>query len=92
MMSGKVLLSDSIDSSTRQSVPAVVKVPVADWLGLIRAEYLEIPGLHLTRAQVQRLWSLDDVTCDALLQALVDGGFLRLTRAGAYVRADSGDK
>ena len=61
---------------------------IADWLHLIRAEYLEIPGLHLTRKQVQRLWNLDDVTCDALLEALVEVRFLRQTQAGAYVRAD----
>lgn len=61
---------------------------VADWIHLVRAEYLEIPGLHLTRKQVQRLWNLDDVTCGALLEALVDVQFLRCTRSGAYVRAD----
>ena len=61
---------------------------VADWIHLIRAEYLEIPGLQLTRQQVQRLWGLDDVTCDALLEALIDVRFLRRTRTGAYIRAD----
>jgi hypothetical protein len=61
---------------------------VAVWIQLIRAEYLEIPGLHLTRNQVRRLWGLDDLTCDALLEALVDLRFLRQTRTGAYVRAD----
>jgi DNA-binding IclR family transcriptional regulator len=60
---------------------------VSDWLELIRAEYLEIPGLHLTRTQFQRLWNLDDVTCDSLLQTLIDRGFLRQTDAGGYVRA-----
>jgi hypothetical protein len=59
----------------------------SDWLPLIRAEYLEIPDLRLTRAQFQRLWSLDNVTCDSLIQALVDEGFLRRTDAGVYVRA-----
>jgi hypothetical protein len=59
-----------------------------DWLQLIRAEYLEIPGLHLTRDQVRRLWSLDDATCDALLEALMEEGFLRRTRTGAYIRAE----
>ena len=63
---------------------------LADWLHLIRAEYLEIPGLHLTKKQVQRLWSLDQVMCEALLDALVDARFLRLTPNGAYVRADHG--
>lgn len=65
---------------------------IADWVHLIRSEYLEIPGLHLTRDQVQRLWGLDAVTCDALLEALVDVRFLRRTLAGAYVRADGGGR
>lgn len=64
------------------------RTTVADWVHLIRAEYLEIPGLHLTRSQVQRLWGLDTVTCEALLKALVDVRFLRQTQSGAYVRAD----
>ncbi len=61
------------------------------WVQLVRAEYLEIPGLHLTRDQVRRLWSLDDATCDAILHSLVEGEFLRRTRAGQYVRADCGE-
>jgi hypothetical protein len=60
------------------------------WLERIRAEYLEIPGLHLTKPQAQRLWGLDRTTCDALLEALVDARFLRRTQAGAYVRLDGG--
>ena len=61
---------------------------VEDWLVLIRAEYLEIPGLSLTKPQVERLWGLDPVTSEALLAALVDVKFLRRTRKDAYVRAD----
>ena len=68
------------------------RTTLVDWLHLIRSEYLEIPGLHLTRPQVQRLWSLDALTCDALLEALVDVSFLRRTHAGAYVRADGGGR
>ena len=30
-----------------------------DWAQLVRAEYLEVPGLTLTRDQAQRLWGLD---------------------------------
>ena len=56
-------------------------------LRLIRAEYLEMPGLNLTRSQVQRLLGLDCVTCDSLLCTLVDAGFLRRTRDERYVRA-----
>jgi hypothetical protein len=63
---------------------------ITEWLQLIRAEYLEIPGLRLTRRQVQRLWGLDEVTTDALLSALEDVKFLRRTHRDAYVRADIG--
>jgi hypothetical protein len=69
-------------------LPAETTIP--DWLQLIRAEYLEIPGLHLTESQVQRLWGLDQVTSEALLSALLDVKFLRRTRQGAYVRTDQG--
>lgn len=65
---------------------------IADWIQLIRSEYLESPGLHLTRSQAQRLWGLDGIMCDALLEALVDMRFLRRTHAGAYVHADGGGR
>jgi len=63
---------------------------VTDWIQLIRAEYLEIPGLSLTTQQMQRLWGLDLVTTEAVLAALVDVKFLRCTRHHVYVRADGG--
>jgi hypothetical protein len=56
---------------------------------LIRAEYGEIPGLSLTKPQVQRLWNLDRQACDAVLDTLQADRFLRRTSAGAYVRAES---
>jgi hypothetical protein len=59
-----------------------------DWLQLIRAEYLEVPGLCLTREQAQRLWGLDAVALEALFAALVDVKFLRYTRQKTFVRAD----
>jgi hypothetical protein len=61
---------------------------IEDWLMLIRAEYLEVPGLSLTKSQVERLWGLDAITSEALLAALVDVKFLRRTVRDAYVRAD----
>jgi hypothetical protein len=48
----------------------------------VRSEYAEMPGLCLTRAQAQRLWGLDSSTCDAVLTALVDAGYLRATARG----------
>ena len=59
-----------------------------DWIRMIRAEYLEFPGLVLTKRQAQRLWGLDRAACDALLGALVDAKFLFRTRDGAFVRSD----
>ena len=56
------------------------------WLQLIRGEYAEIPGLRLTKPQVQDLWALEPWVCDALLNALVDAGFLRRTIDDAYVQ------
>ena len=58
---------------------------VTDLDALIRSEYNEMPGLCLTRAQVQRLWLLEPAACDVVLRTLVDAGFLRLTSRG-YVR------
>lgn len=62
---------------------------IVDWLRLIRAEYAEFPGLHLTKPQAHDLWRLDPWVCEALLDAFVDAGFLRRTRDDAYVRADA---
>ena len=57
------------------------------WLHLIQAEYVEIPGLNLTRPQVRRLWSLDDRMCDTLLDVLVSARFLEKTPRDGYVLA-----
>ena len=65
------------------------EVTIEDWLQLIRAEYLEIPGLSLTQPQAQRLWGLEAANCEALLAALVDVRFLRRTRDELYVRLES---
>ena len=62
----------------------------ADWVQIVRGEFVESPGLHVTKPQAQRLWGLDPVRCDALLDNLVASGFLKQTRRGGYARADSG--
>ena len=58
-----------------------------NWLQIVRSEYLEIPGLRLTRPQIQRLWGLDAARCEAVIEALTEARFL-LFRDGHYVRAD----
>ena len=47
---------------------------------LIKAEYLEMPGLCLTLAQAARLWNVDRITCLAELESLTREGFLRRRR------------
>jgi DNA-binding IclR family transcriptional regulator len=59
-----------------------------DWTQLVRGEFLEVPGLDLTREQAQRLWGLDRAACDQLLAALVESRFLRRTRDNRYLLAD----
>jgi hypothetical protein len=56
-------------------------------LGIVRGEFLEMPGLRLTKKQAQRLWAIDADTCDALLGALEASHFLRHTRDGEYLLA-----
>lgn len=58
---------------------------LADWVHLVQAEYLEMPGLQLTRPQVRRLWGFEETTCDAVIAELVESNFLRRTSQDAYV-------
>ena len=58
---------------------------IEDLLTRIRGEFLEMPGLCLTRQQACRLWQMDELTCDGVLGALVEAGFLIRTPAGAFV-------
>lgn len=73
-----------------QALETSVDPRIATWLGMIRAEYREFPGLRLTLPQARRFWGLDETSSTALFAALVDAGFLRRTTTGAYVRADIG--
>src|SRR5262245_47301172 len=58
---------------------------IHDWLRLVQAEYLEMPGLILTKPQMQRLWMLDPTVCEQVIQTLVASDFLRMTDHDAYV-------
>jgi hypothetical protein len=62
---------------------------VTDWLRLIQAEYLEMPGLDLTKPQVRRLWGLEPHLCDAVLDTLVAVEFLKKTPRETYVLSDT---
>ena len=67
----------------------VEQAMVTEWLSIVRGEFMEVPGLRLTRGEFQRMWGLDNPTCDALIGQLEDSRFLRRTAQGAYVRAES---
>ena len=58
-----------------------------DVLRRARAEYDEMPGLHLTEKQAARLWGCDADSCRAVLAQLESVGFLARTRTGGFVRA-----
>ena len=73
-------------------------VPLANeqLLRQVWSEYVEMPGLCLTRAQAQRLWSVDERTCAQLLENLVntqllvrrpDGQYARLSEIGSPSRS-----
>jgi len=57
----------------------------------VRGEFLEMPGLHLTAAQVERLCGMEPAVCRTVLAALVDARFLRIGPDGRYTRLTDGE-
>jgi Fic family protein len=58
----------------------------SDLLARVRMEFVEMPGMRLTRPQAQRLWNLQQSACDEVLNTLVDEGFLKQASDGAFLR------
>jgi len=54
----------------------------------IRYDFLEMPGMHLTFAQVARLSGLDDAMCQRVLDDLVRARFLYVRSDHRYARVD----
>ena len=52
----------------------------------MQGDFLDTPGLTLTRRGAQHRFGLDETTCEALLTALVDAGVLVRKPDGAYTR------
>ena len=50
----------------------------------MRGEFLNLPGPCLTESQACRFWNVEPLVCAAILQALVDTGFLIKTPTGLY--------
>jgi len=89
-MSGQISISMPRSHSAYEAEMIAAHTTITDWIHLIRSETSKSQVCILTRSQMQRLWGLDTVTCDSLLEALVDVHVLRRTHAGVYGRADAG--
>jgi hypothetical protein len=61
-------------------------LPYLEAFERIRAEYLEMPGMRLTPAQVQRLSGVDISVCRLVLDDLVRTKFLCTGPDGSYMR------
>ena len=54
----------------------------------VLGEYREMPGLALTIEQARRLWGCDAVTCQRIVDVLVERHVLRWSRHGRLIRAE----
>jgi hypothetical protein len=59
---------------------------VERFVRIVYGEYREMPGLALTKPQMQRFLGIDVRTCDQVLEILEREKFLRRTSKDAYVR------
>jgi hypothetical protein len=59
---------------------------IEDLVMRIEGEFLETPGLRMTIPQAQRRFGADEITCEAVLEALVDSSVLFKTRDRVYGR------
>jgi hypothetical protein len=63
---------------------------IEDLLNRLRAEFLEMPGMHLKPEQVQRLCGVERGLCQTVLDSLVDAKFLCVSADGQYARVTEG--
>ena len=63
-------------------------LPNQQVLERIHGAFSEMPGLRLRAEQVQRLCGVERLTCQLLLDSLVEANFLCVTSDGAYARQD----
>jgi len=59
---------------------------IEDLLLRIESEFLASPDLRMTVAEAERRFGADEVTCEAILDALVDGAVLFKTPDRIYGR------
>lgn len=54
----------------------------------VLGEYRQMPGLALTIEQARRLWGCDAVTCQRIVDVLVERHVLRWSRDRRLIRAE----
>ena len=54
----------------------------------VLGEYREMPGLALTIEQARRLWGCDAMTCQRIVDVLVERRVLRWSRDRRLIRAE----
>ena len=59
---------------------------IADLVMRIEGEFLETPEMKLTIPEAQRRFNVDEIACEAVLDALVDAAVLFKTRDRVYGR------
>jgi hypothetical protein len=74
----------------RQAEKVTVRI-LDTFIERVRAEFIEMPGLRLTREQVQRLCGVDGTVCQTVLDELVNTNFLSRKPDGAYARLIDGE-
>ena len=60
--------------------------PIDDHLHRVREVYRATPDLRVTPWQAQRIFALEPQVCVAVLEALLNEGFLRRTHDGSFVQ------
>ena len=63
---------------------------IHDVVDRLRAKYLEMPELHLTPNEIERLCGIERTICQAVLDSLVRDRFLTGSSDGTYRRATDG--
>jgi hypothetical protein len=59
---------------------------IEDLVMRVQDDFLETPRMALTLPAAQQLFCVDEVTCEAVLAALVEANVLTKTREGVYIR------
>jgi hypothetical protein len=62
---------------------------IKDAINRVKGVFLEVPGSRLTVDDAARLSGIEPATCQAVLRALEDTGFLGKRPGGVFVRRES---